>query len=173
MMGQPDPLEGEAAFQFSLTDTATDAVQILQFLEVAHQRYLRSPYIREFTVNQLKGVENNDQITQANRIIDFVRSNLTYVQDPVDSEYVVSPVQLLQKLQRDGYMVGDCDDHVLLLNSMLGSIGINTKFIGVKFGNSDVFNHVVSGVQLGGHLYLVDPCSKFSAQPHYSETLIL
>jgi transglutaminase-like putative cysteine protease len=116
---------------------------------------------------------DNDQLGQANRLIDFVRKNLTYVRDPIGAEYIVSPVRLLQNFQATGYMAGDCDDHVLLLNALLGAAGIPTKAVGVKFSGSDKWNHVVSGIQLKGQLWLVDPCAKRFPQPEYKETLMI
>jgi len=170
----PDSLPvNDVSAQYPLNSLSSDASQILAFLEEAKQQYLRVPFIREFTVNLLSGLDNNDQVGQVNRVIDFVRQNVTYVQDPTDSEYVISPVQMLDRWQRTHSMYGDCDDHVLLLNTMLGTIGIPTKFIGVKFGNSDVYNHVISGVELEGQLFQVDPCAKGVRQPQYADTLIL
>lgn len=142
-------------------------------MEISARRYALVPYIREYAVALLKGLRNNDQLGQANRLIDFVRKNLTYVRDPVMGEYVVSPVRLLQDFQNSQYMAGDCDDHVLLLNSLLGAIGIMTKAVGVKFGRTDRFNHVISGIKLQGRLFLVDPCAKKLPQPNYPETLMV
>jgi len=142
-------------------------------MENAARTYAITPAIREFAISLLKGLRNNDQLGQANRLIDFVRKNLTYVRDPVGSEYIISPVRLLQQYQTNSYMAGDCDDHVLLLNALLGAVGISTKAVGVKFGNTDKFNHVVSGIQLRGQLYLVDPCAKMLPQPGYKETLMV
>lgn len=136
-------------------------------------RYALVPYIREYAIQLVRGLRNNDQIGQANRIIDFVRKNLTYVRDPIGGEYIVSPVRLLEQFQATGYMAGDCDDHVVLLNSLLGAVGIPTKAVGVKFRTTERYNHVVSGVQVLGQLYLVDPCSKMLPQPVYKETLMV
>lgn len=129
------------------------------------------PFIRECTVYLLTGLNNNDILGQVNRVVNFVKSHVTYVRDPVGSEYVVSPVRMLESYRSYGYMAGDCDDHVMLLNSMLGSIGIQTKFLGVKFGDSPVYNHVISGVMINGQLYQVDPCAKGSVQPTYSDVI--
>jgi len=142
-------------------------------MEDAQRRYALVPYIREYSISLLRGLQDNDQLGQANRLIDFVRKNLTYVRDPVGGEYIVSPVRLLQGFSSNGYMAGDCDDHVLLLNSLLGAVGIVTKPVGVKFNGSSVWNHVVSGIYLKGELWLVDPCAKRLPQPEYTETLIL
>jgi len=119
----------------------------------------------------MQGLSNNDILGQVNRAVSFVRQNVTYIRDPVDSEYVISPVRMLDSFTATGYMAGDCDDHVMLLNTMLGSVGIQTKFVGVKFGNASEYNHVISGIFVGGQMYLVDPCAKGSTQPTYSDII--
>lgn len=168
-----DPSGQFDAYRIPLNEVKSDAAQILAILEDLKQQYIRVPSIREFTVSKLRGIANNDQLAQVNRVIEFVRNSLTYVRDPIDSEYIITPDRLISQWQRNHYMAGDCDDHTLLLNTMLGTIGIDTKFVGVKFGDVDVFNHVICGIIMGGSLYQVDPCSKLNAQPKYKETLIL
>lgn len=170
---QSSLLSSRNAIQVPLGSEQEDAKQILAFLEQVKQTYIRAPEVREFTVSLLRGLANNDQIGQVNRIIDFVRKNVTYIRDPIDSEYVVTPVQMIRQYVRKHFIAGDCDDHVLLLNTMLGCVGFYTKFVGVKYGQTSVYNHVISGVEFDNHLYLVDPCSKSARQPKYTDTLIL
>ena len=165
-------MPGEA-IQFQLNHQLPDSQQILKFIESATANYALTPDIREFAVSPVRGLPNNDQLGQANILLSWVRKNLTYIRDPIGAEYIVSPVRLLAQWKDSGYMAGDCDDHVLLLNSLLGAVGIPTKAVGVKFGVTDRFNHVISGVQLRGKLWLVDPCSKFLPQPRYDEWLIV
>jgi transglutaminase-like putative cysteine protease len=136
-------------------------------------QYQGSPLIREATVGLMRGVTNNDIRTQVSRVTQFVKDNVTYIRDPEGAEYLVSPVRMLSSFQLYGFMMGDCDDHVILLNTMLGSIGIPTKCVGVKFGNSSEFNHVISGVQCCGSFQLIDPCAKGATQQVYNETLMV
>lgn len=131
------------------------------------------PIVREVTVSIMNGLPNNAIREQVGRVIRFVRDRVTYIRDPEGSEYLVAPERLLQSYLANGYMAGDCDDHVMLLNAMLGSIGVSTKAVGVKFGGSGEFNHVISGIYLGGNLMLVDPCAKGNTQPAYYDTLIV
>lgn len=142
-------------------------------MEHVTSTYSASPLVREFTVNLLRGLPNNDLRGQVNRVTQFVKDNVTYIRDPEGSEYLVSPERMLQGLIDYGFIGGDCDDHVVLLNAMLGTIGIQTKPVGVKFGGSTEFNHVISGVYLPGSFLLIDPCSKGKVQPTYYETLIV
>jgi transglutaminase-like putative cysteine protease len=133
--------------------------------------YSQEPMMREFTIRLMKGLPNNDIRNQVARTVSFVKDNVTYIRDPNNSEYIVSPVRMLQGYMGYGFMAGDCDDHVVLLNTMLGSMGIPTKCVGVKFGGSPDFNHVISGVFITNSMTLIDPCAKGAAQPSYYDTL--
>lgn len=135
--------------------------------------YEREPIVRETTVRIMSGLPNNAIAAQVARCVQWVKDHVTYVQDPMDSEYLVSPVRMLSSFYDLGYMAGDCDDHVILLNTMLGSIGIPTKCVGVKFGGSGEFNHVISGVYVGRSMVFVDPCAKGRSQPSYIDKLIV
>lgn len=118
---------------------------------------------------------DNDQAGQVRAVLAAVQSHLVYVRDPINAEYVISPVRLIETINQRGVAQGDCDDHVMLFNSALGSLGFVTKFVGVKFppGKATDFNHVISGVGYQGRLYLIDPCAKDGEQPDYQETLII
>jgi len=142
-------------------------------MEEEVSRCSTDPTVRELAVNLMAGVENNDLTEQINRVVHFVMSNVTYVRDPVDGEYLVSPLKLIADYYQQGFAIGDCDDHVMLLNSLLGSIGFQTKAVGVKFGGSPDFNHVISGVILNGQLIQIDPCAKSGPQPQYNPILTI
>lgn len=120
----------------------------------------------------LRGLANNDTEGQIKRVIAFVRKHVVYVKDPDNTEYVVSPLRMLNQIQSSGYTMGDCDDHVMLLNTMLGSIGVKSRFTGVKFqGNK--FNHVISTVLCDGRFIQVDPCAKSGNLRTYAETQMI
>lgn len=157
--------------QFPLDSRLPDQVQILKIMDQVASEYSREPLIREFTVRLMRGIANNDLRAQVRRVVDFVKQNVTYIKDPNDSEYLVSPIVLLENYNEYGHMAGDCDDHVILMNSMLGSVGIASRAAGVKFGGSQEFNHVISAISCCGTTFLVDPCAKGQVQPVYNETL--
>jgi len=164
----PNPVQ-----QFRITDLATDAQQILKMMGLVTQAYIRSPFIREYAVGLLDGLGNNDIPGQANRMISFVKDNVIYVRDPVGSEYLQSPAKMLTDFMENGRMMGDCDDHVMLLNTLLGAVGIPAKAVAVKMKQSPVYNHVISGIEMKGQVYFVDPCVKGVAQPVYRQYLFL
>lgn len=155
-------------FQLPLA-AGEDAPQILAYLNGLVSQFAQAPYVREFTVELLgsEQVGNNDQEKQVETVLRFVRHNIVYVRDPIDSEYVISPINLLEKIVQGKRPAADCEDHVLLLNSMLGSIGFPTKFVATRINGADWWNHVISSVYCSGRWWELDPCAKGIAQPDY------
>lgn len=93
---------------------------------------------------------------------------MKYVPDPYGFEYVTAPDILLADILQKGVAYGDCDDHVLLLNTLLLSVGFETAFVGVK-QESDMFNHVITGVIYNGNWIYIDPCDKSGRNVTYDE----
>lgn len=159
--------------RFALSNSKPDSVTILEHLDYFKRVYMRDPYVRYVTVGLFPCMANNDISEQVTIIVDFVKSRLTYVRDPEGAELVQSPVRLIKEIMSIGRAFGDCDDHALLLNTMLGSVGISSRFVGVKTKNSPKYNHVISSVRLKDRWIDIDPCSKFSIQPFYEEKLVI
>jgi len=143
---------------------------ILRILENIKNEYAKSPYIREFLYSVLGQLDDNDKDTQIEKITDFVKFNLIYVRDPLGVEYVISPVRHIKRILTTGYSTGDCDDHALFLNTLLSSVGLKTRFVGVKL-NSEKFNHVISCVHHKDRWIDIDPCAKKYPQREYDEQL--
>ncbi len=161
-------------FRLPLGD-GLDAPQILGYLHSLSIQFGKAPYIREFTVNELLrgwGVGNNDQGRQVEIVLNFVRRCLTYVRDPVESEYVISPINLLEQIRAGRQAFGDCEDAVLLLNSMLCSLGFPTRFVATQINGADWWNHVISSVFVGGRWVDLDPIAKGIEQPEYYSQMI-
>jgi transglutaminase-like putative cysteine protease len=147
-----------------------DAPQILAYLHDLAEQFAKEPYVREFTVNEVlgpAGVSDNDQEAQILTILNFVRRNVTYVRDPLDSEYIVSPINLIDKIRNGKRAFSDCEDHVLLLNTMLGSVGFPTRFVATQINGADWWNHVISSVYVDGAWWDLDPIAKGIPQPDY------
>ncbi len=176
--GQPSPGYGSASqaevFQLPLAE-GLDAPQILGYLNALSIQFGKSPYIRQFTVNELlrgASVGDNEQGRQVEVVLNFVRRCLTYVRDPVESEYVISPVELIAQIRAGQKAYGDCEDAVLLLNSMLCSMGFPTRFVATQINGADWWNHVISSVFVGGRWVDLDPIAKGIEQPEYYQQMI-
>ncbi len=167
-----------AAHQIPLTDRETDAVQILRFMESVRRRREVEPYIRECATRILRGVPDHDQQAQAARLLDFVKTKVIYVLDPVGTEYITDPVIMLRDIRRRGEARGDCDDHALLLASLLGSVGVEARCAAVKLKDQlpegeDYYNHVIAQAYIGGEWIDLDPCAKRQPQPAYPDKLTI
>ncbi len=150
-----------------------DAPQILAYLNAACEQYGRSPWIRELTQSIIPPFTgNNDQAVILGAIAAFVRDRMRYLPDPEGGEYFIDPLALLSQIQERGYAWGDCDDHVMLLNSMARSVGFETRAAGVHLHDPVLWDHVISQVNLFGRWIDIDPCVKTNETPEYREKLV-
>ena len=94
----------------------------------------KSAAVRSLLEDSLEGLPEHNDTIEILRIFDTVRGSIRYVQDPVDLEFVKSPSFMAKWLHENpGKMLaGDCDDHVVLLASLLTSAGYKTKLVIVR-----------------------------------------
>jgi transglutaminase-like putative cysteine protease len=137
-----------------------DSTAILKVLEQLRVEYSRNPLVWQTALQIIGRVGNNAQMEQADRLARYVREKMIYVKDPDTGEFVTAPDILIGRINSQGYAQGDCDDHALLFNSLLGTVGIPTRFAGVKLPGSHTWNHVVSNFQIGPQWFEMDTCSK-------------
>lgn len=165
---------GTARWDKIALDYGTDADQILNAMTSLQAQMVHSPYVRSETVKLFgDATQNFNTFYQVTTIANFVRDHVKFVADPVNGELFISPVVMLQDIENKGFTVGDCDDHVLLLNSMLGSIGIDAKPVAVKLFNPNYFDHVISSVFVGGQWTDIDPCANAGQVAAYLDRLEL
>jgi hypothetical protein len=135
--------------------------------------YSQFPFVRRCALEFGAPKTDNDLPTLFANLVTFVKTKMTYVPDPNGFEYVTAPDVMLADICQRDTAYGDCDDHVLLLNTLLASIGFKTGFAAVKISPSDpMFNHVISKVSLNGRVVDVDPCAKSVPQPIYREQYV-
>lgn len=153
--------------RFELHDTEGDAVQIVRFLGRLSHIYAKNPCVIGFARCLVgSSAKNNPHRENFHTVAGWILQNALYQADPRGMEYVMSPVQMLRRWQRDGATYGDCDDQVLLFNALCGALGIATRVVAVKTpATSDrpaaeVFNHVIAQVNLGAGWFDFDPCNK-------------
>lgn len=149
------------------------SVETLLLMEELSDKIGQTSEFREFTVRHVLGrIRDNDIEEQVRRILAFVKEHVIYVRDPVGREYITSPAVMLDTIRGTGFVHGDCDDHVVLLNALAASIGIPAIPVGVELGNTGYYNHVISSVNVRGNWVDLDPCAKIRPQPVYRRRLI-
>jgi transglutaminase-like putative cysteine protease len=156
-----------------ISPDAPDAITIIGALQFVIEQFGRNPQVRAAAVAILYSRVNNDVRRNANTLYSWVISKMVYLADPDGAEYIQTPLVLLNVIKSKGFAYGDCDDHVVLLGSMLTSIGIPTRAVAVKLGNSQHYNHVVVEYSLNGEWILMDPCAKDGPVPQYRDRLVV
>jgi len=159
---------------FPLDPAYPDSHSIIAWLNELVVMFGRDPDVRAYTERILPTtLFDNDILGYLRAITAFVKENVKYVSDPEGTEYVISPLVLLQRIEQQGLARGDCDDHCLLHAAMARSLGINERIIGVKQGpQSTYFDHVIVEAPVDGQTIDIDPCAKIAPQPTYLEKLI-
>jgi hypothetical protein len=131
----------------------------------------RDPFVRAAALRTVTTHLNNADHTRD--VYTWVVSHMVYIPDPDGAEFIQSPRVLLDTIQLKGRAFGDCDDHVVLLGSLLNSLGARSVVAGVKLFNSPLFNHVIILLPRPGQEPIVlDPCAKDAPPPKYGEFLV-
>lgn len=98
----------------------------------------RDPNVRRIAGRELRkaGVQPQDWEGEADTLFEYTRQAVRYTRDPAGVELFQSPMRSLD------HAIGDCDDQVIFLGSLLQSIGhpIILRVIGLK--GSDQFEHI-------------------------------
>lgn len=149
-----------------------DAFSIVRHLQSLSVEFGRMPDVRMYASLILPvALGDNNVRGQIDCMTRFVKRHVKYVADPEGTEFVISPLIMLAEIWERGETIGDCDDHVLLLNALLRSLGIQTKVVGVKLHTPDRFDHVISSAFDGDRWQDIDLCAKVVPQPFYGERL--
>lgn len=173
-----NPFDQTAALALPIRSDIADSPQILDTIWQA-QRMLSADagavaFVRQFTESILPRTLGNNQVARAaNAVADYVRGALTYTRDPVGVEMLISPLVLINTIIAGQPARGDCDDHVLLLNTILESIGIEARPVAVQLFATDRYDHVITQALLPDGWTDFDPCVKNGGRPVYRERLVV
>ena len=98
--------------------------------------------IRNKAVEITQNIKNKDWAGEIKAVQDWVKNNIKYRKDVLDVETLHLPETLLNVKS------GDCDDHSLLVASLLESIGHPTRFVAVGYSPDD-YIHVFAETRIG------------------------
>lgn len=86
---------------------------------------------------------------EARAILDWVRGHFRYTRDPLPydpdvgpADQVKTPGRLLGEIASTGVAVGDCDDYVVLLETLLRAVGLSAEAVVVSMDGGP-FSHVL------------------------------
>jgi transglutaminase-like putative cysteine protease len=98
--------------------------------------------VRELAQRIIAPLPNKAYPDEAKALQNWVRDNVRYTRDVNGVETLQTPEATLRTMQ------GDCDDHAILLASLLESVGHPTRFRAIAAG-SPTFNHVFTETRIG------------------------
>ena len=98
--------------------------------------------IRNKALEITQGIDGKNWVGEIKAVQEWVKNNVKYRKDIVDVETLHLPETLL------GVKSGDCDDHALLVASLLESIGHPTRFVAVGYAPDD-YIHVFAESRVG------------------------
>lgn len=117
--------------------------------------------LREVALRIVGGCPGHDFDCQLRECLRYVQQQVTFRNDPVDLEMISGGAATLA---REPYPAGDCDDLVILLSGILGSLGIMTR---LKIGSFDgiEWNHIwLEAFSKADNNWIpLDPTNEFAA----------
>lgn len=155
-----------------LNRSRSDEWTIIANLQAVVDGYGRLPLLREYALRIAPPRQNMDVVRQAAVLFRWVKDNVIYQPDPDGAEFVQTPARMLEQISTGGRSIGDCDDHVVLLGSLLVALGIPSRVAGVRINQAGWYNHVIIMARLQGNWIDLDPCVKNGPQPPYPERLV-
>ena len=126
--------------------------------------YKTDPQIRYLTVRIVSQCPSHNYLAELKCVFEWVRDNVRYVRDIESCETLQIPQITLPREYSPvlGVGAGDCDDHSLLLATMLKSIGFRDIYARiVTFRPSDKeWKHIYLIVKHNGQTYSLDAICK-------------
>lgn len=142
-------------FLMELPDGPEGVLATLKYMAGLIKRGKTHPAIRNKAASLVQQLKQKDYYGEICTLFDFVQNNIRYVRDVDGVETVHFPEQILAQEW------GDCDDKVILLGSLLQSIGHPIRLVAVGFQPHN-FSHVFLDTSFGRGRWLpLDP-----TEPH-------
>lgn len=121
--------------------------------------------VRDLAIEVTRPVVGNEE--EVTEIFNYVRDNIKYVKDPrfteLNFDYIQSPSQTIERA------AGDCDDHAVLLASLLEAVGYSTKLCFVDTDEEEPLepNHMNVIVTIDDTEYILEATCKTCKMGEY------
>ena len=121
----------------------------------------RHPAVRSLAVSIVYPYKSD--LEKAEKLFSYVQRNVNYVRDSALTEMVHSAQYQVSAYHSNGFYHGDCDDHTVLLGSMLLSVGYPVRIVVIRVGRTPgPFNHVYLEALVGTRWIPMDATKKDS-----------
>jgi len=143
----------------SVRVSSPDIDDRIALLEWEMQQGKREANVRRIAGQVLKGVPSRDWEAEVKALFDYTRKVIRYTRDPAGVELFQSPTRALD------HGIGDCDDQVIFLGSLLASVGYPLRLRVISLKGVDYFQHIYLLVGLPPH----DPQKYMALDPSRPE----
>ena len=160
--------------QLPIDESRPDGESILAWLFALMEYYSRDHAVRVHAIQILNdgGIRDAESLAGFRLLLNYAQTRMIWIPDPQHTEHVTAPPLLLDAIDENGEAYGDCDDHVVLLGSMLMSVGIEARPVAVKLDpGRGWYDHVILQADVDGDWRDADPCAKGIFQPSYSQRM--
>jgi transglutaminase-like putative cysteine protease len=100
------------------------------------------PVVRDAAIAITQGTGPYNGAERARLILEWVRSHVGFIPDPVQVEALTVPSAHLRAIRVHGQTSGDCDDGAVLIATLARSVGLQTRFVAASFLPSRRLHHV-------------------------------
>jgi len=118
-------------------------IKTLELMSEIVEKYKTNIAIRELAQKIVSNIKNKDYFNEAKFLQNWVRDNIRYTRDVQGVETIATPDHTLYTRH------GDCDDHSIVLATLLQSIGHRTRFVAVGL-LPNIYSHVYVEVLIKG-----------------------
>jgi hypothetical protein len=124
---------------------------------------VRNPQCRAIAEDIVSGCAGHDFWAEIETIFEAARDTIVYRRDPVDTERISGAVGTWEK------KLGDCDDKVIFLATMLGAMGHESRFVVISQTGKE-WDHVYLQVRTPRGWQALDPTNPYGEmgqEPRY------
>jgi len=153
MMLAPTPrLSGQIV---ALADGMRGIEQTLGTMRQLVNEFRTNLDIRQTATATIFLTPEKNQLAEANALFELVRDGIRYTRDINGVETISTPLMTLQG------RLGDCDDQVVLLATLLESVGYPTRFVVAGYNYPGELEHVYLQALLDGQWIDMDPTEHY------------
>lgn len=110
-----------------------------------------APELRQAATSIIFTTPERSADAEASALFSWVQQSVRYVRDVHEVETLSTPLVTLRG------RIGDCDDQVTLLATLLETVGYPTRFVAAGYYAEGTFDHVYLQAFLGGDWVDMDP----------------
>lgn len=164
-------VQGVGAWQsrtIPLPDGIPGTARTIQFIRSLVEEGVKNPRIRRTATDILQSVPAYNEPEEVSAIYHWVLQSIRFTKDMLGVGHGIETLQPAADILET--RAGDCDDFVILLASLLGSVGYETQAVTVAASASDPenFSHIYLEAKVSGRWIALDaarPDAQFGRAP--------